>query len=44
MTAPINRFAARGAQHLADLAGQHPFAWICGQAAGGQLSSPCCCT
>ena len=40
MTAPINRFAARGVQDLADLAGQHPLAWICSQAAGSQLSTP----
>jgi transcriptional regulator len=40
MTAPINRFAARGPQDLADLASQYPLAWICSQAAGGQLSTP----
>ena len=40
MTAPINRFAARGVQDLADLASQHPLAWICSRAAGGQLSTP----
>jgi transcriptional regulator len=40
MTAPINRFAARGEQDLADLARQHPLAWICSQGAGGQLATP----
>ena len=40
MTAPINRFAARGPQDLADLARQHPLAWICSHGAEGQLSTP----
>lgn len=40
MTAPLNRFAARGPQDLADLARGHPLAWICSHGAAGQLSTP----
>lgn len=40
MTAPINRFAARDPQDLADLARAHPLAWICSLGAAGQVSTP----
>jgi transcriptional regulator len=40
MTAPLNRFAARGPQDLADLARGHPLAWICSHGPAGQVSSP----
>lgn len=40
MSAPINRFAARGPQDLADLARGHPLAWICSPGPDGQLSTP----
>ena len=40
MTAPLNRFAARGPQDLADLARGHPLAWLCTSGAAGQISSP----
>jgi transcriptional regulator len=40
MNTPINRFAARGPLDLADLGREHPLAWICSQAGGGQVSTP----
>jgi len=40
MTASPNRFAPRGARDLADLARQHPLAWICSRGPGGQVSTP----
>ncbi len=40
MTAPIDRFAARGPQDLDELARHHPLAWVCSHAAGGQVSTP----
>jgi transcriptional regulator len=40
MNAPLNRFAPRGPQDLADLARQQPLAWVCSQGPGGQLSTP----
>ena len=40
MNTPLNRFAARNAQDLADLGREHPLAWICSQAAGGQVATP----
>jgi transcriptional regulator len=40
MTAPPNRFAARGPQDLADLARGHPLAWICSRGPAGQVASP----
>ena len=40
MTAPLNRFAPRGPQDLADLAAGHPLAWVCSQGPTGQISTP----
>lgn len=40
MTASPDRFAPRGPQDLADLARQHPLAWICSRGPGGLLSTP----
>lgn len=40
MNAPVNRFAPRGPQDLADLARQQPLAWVCSRGPAGQLSTP----
>ena len=40
MTAPTHRFAARGPQDLADLARQHPLAWISSPGPGGPIATP----
>ena len=40
MNAPIDRFAARGVQDLADLARAHPLAWVCSQGPDGPLATP----
>lgn len=37
---PIDRFAARGPQDLADLARGHPLAWICSAGPAGLVSTP----
>ncbi|HEY9022845.1 MAG TPA: FMN-binding negative transcriptional regulator [Burkholderiaceae bacterium] len=40
MTASPSRFASRGPQDLADLARQHPLAWICSRGPDGPVATP----
>ncbi len=40
MNAALNRFAARGVQDLADLAREHPLAWVCSAGPDGPLATP----
>ena len=40
MNAALNRFAARDVQDLADLAREHPLAWVCSPGPDGPLATP----